>query len=1187
MSNKHYIRFIFTLFTLFVCISLQAQRFVNLTLEQVKIDSVLPSFTHVIPLNEHYKDSIYTVELLYPEFTPMTSRDIARYNTLSGSILPNTPAISQHVVLDKKQAALHISFMPLAMHQGRYQFLTSFLLRISSKPIAKLKARTRASISDEPTSRYATNSVLSKGKWAKIRVANTGVYQLTPELIRRAGFTDINKVKVFGYGGWLQNERLTPQDLIEKDDLKEVPTCKVGDKRLFFARGTVSWNSKTATRRTRNPYSDYGYYFITQTNEEPLLVDSTSFLKSFYPSFNDYHSLHEVDNYAWFPGGRNLFEATPITVNAPKTYTLNAPKGVSYGQIAVVITTNSVTEVELFVNNVSIGTQKVSWNNAHNQPEEFSKAKESVFTTTINNLKEQNEVRIEVKKGNVIRLDYISLAFNKPFPAPQLATQNFPTPEYVYNITPQNLHADGFADMVIIIPTSQKLLAQAKRLKAFHETNDKMRVRIVPADELYNEFSSGTPDANAYRKYLKMLYDRAGNNTENLPKYLVLFGDAAFDNRMNTAEWKHKNPDDYLLCYESENSFHKVMCYVDDGFYCLLDDGEGNNPLSYDKPDMAVGRFPVANEAQAKVMVDKLLAYNANNNANNWQNTIMLMGDDGNHNLHMEDAEAAANMIQKLNPGYLIKKVMWDTYKRQTSAQGNFYPDVTKVIKEQQASGALIMDYIGHGIEYQISHENVLRLSDFIQFKNKNLPLWITASCDIMPFDGLIDNIGEAAVLNPNGGAVAFFGTTRTVYANYNKAINMAFLEYVLSNDANGKPISVGEAQRLAKNRMIDKNLDNTPNKLQYSLLGDPALVLKRPTAKVVIDNINGVACSSANIINLKAGEIATINGHVEGQTHFNGTVTLLVRDGEETLTGLKNSPVETPDAIVYKDRTRVIFNGTDSIKNGTFSMKIAIPKDISYSNQKGAINVYAVNNEKTLSANGFEDNFMLNGSVEVKNDSIGPSLFTYLNTPAFINGSKVNSTPLLVVELADDNGINVSGNGIGHDLQLVIDNDASKTYNLNNSFMYNFGSYTKGIATFRLPELSEGAHSLKVKAWDILNNSSVTTLSFVVVKNLPPTLLNIHATENPAKNQTTFIINHDYAGDNLDLNIELFDSDGKLIWNKQQIGSSANTTSTVTWNLTSNEGSALKTGVYLYRVSVANNGGKKVSKTEKLIIQR
>ena len=456
-----------------------------------------------------------------------------------------------------------------------------------------------------------------------------------------------------------------------------------------------------------------------------------------------------------------------------------------------------------------------------------------------------------------------------------------------------------------------------------------------------------------------------------------------------------------------------------------------------------------------------------------------------------------------------------------------------------------------------------------------------------MPFDGLVDNIGEAAVLNPNGGAVAFFGTTRTVYANYNKAINMAFLEYVLSNDANGKPISVGEAQRLAKNRMIDKSLDNTPNKLQYSLLGDPALVLKRPTAKVVIDNINGVACSATNIMNLKAGEITTINGHVEGQTHFNGTVNLLVRDGEETHIGLKNSPDETPDAIVYKDRTRVIFNGTDSIKNGTFSMKIAIPKDISYSNEKGAINVYAVNNEKTLSANGFEDNFTLNGSIEVKNDSIGPSLFTYLNTPAFINGSKVNSTPLLVVELADDNGINVSGNGIGHDLQLVIDNDASKTYNLNNSFMYNFGSYTKGIATFRLPELSEGAHSLKIKAWDILNNSSVTTLSFVVVKNLPPTLLNIHATENPAKNQTTFIVNHDYAGDNLDLNIELFDSDGKLIWNKQQIGSSANTTSTVTWNLTSNEGSALKTGVYLYRVSVANNGGKKVSKTEKLIIQR
>ena len=1185
MKQRHVHILLLTLVLAFAAQLLHAQRFYNLTSDQVKIDSVLPHFTYTIPLSENYNDSIYTVEILYPEFIDMSSTDIQRYNALSGSILPNLPAIQQQVVFDRKKPSLQISFTPLAMRQNTRKILVSFMLSVKSTAKKRTQKATLTRVATLPADRYAANSKLSTGKWAKIRVKNTGVYQLTNDVIKRAGFTDINKVKIYGYGGWLQNEQLRPQELEQLDDLKEVPTCNINGKRLFFAKGTVSWNSKTATRRTRNPYSDYGYYFITQTNEEPLLVDSTSFLKSFYPSFNDYHSLHEVDNYAWFPGGRNLFEATPITVNAPKTYTLKAPKGFSYGQITVVITTNSVTEVEFFVNNVSIGTQKVSWSNAHGHPEEFSKAKESVFTTTINNLKEQNEVRIEVKKGNVIRLDYISLALYKPFPPPQLATQNFPTPEYVYNITNQNLHADDFYDMVIIIPTTQKLLAQAKRLKAFHEEFDKMKVRIVPADELYNEFSSGTPDANAYRRYMKMLYDRAGNDEQKMPKYLVLFGDGSFDNRMNTAEWRGKNPDDYLLCYESENSFHKVYCYVDDGFYCLLDDNEGGNLLSADKPDIAVGRIPVVNDAQAKVVVDKIVAYNTNHNAGDWQNTIFFMGDDGNENLHMQDVEDAATMIEGLNPAYHIKKVMWDAFNRVNSAQGATYPDVSKIIKQQQAQGALIMDYVGHGVEYQISHENVLRLSDFTSFNNKNLPLWITASCDIMPFDGTVANIGESALLNPNGGAVAFFGTTRTVYANYNKRINMSFLKHVLSNDAKGKPISVGEAQRLAKNDMIDSGADHTENKLQYALLGDPALVLRRPTLNISIDEINGTPCVAGSNIVIKAGEVTTVKGHIMNHNTFKGKVTILVRDGEETIVGKQNDKEETTTAFTYKDRTKVLFNGTDSIKDGKFTFSFAIPKDISHSNNSGLINVYAVNEDKTVSANGYNKDFTIQGGNISQTDSVGPSIFCYLNSPSFTNGGKVNSTPLLVIELLDKSGINVSGNGIGHDLQVTIDGDMNKTYNLNSNFKFDFGSYTKGTALFNIPELEPGNHQLRIRAWDIFNNSSTTDMNFTVVKGLEPTILNIDCSENPAKNHTTFIVNHTYSGNNMNVSIELFDSNGQLLWTHSQNNVSTNGSYMVPWDLTSNKGFALKTGVYLYRVLISAEGGKQVSKTKKLII--
>ncbi|MBF1600526.1 MAG: Por secretion system protein, partial [Prevotella sp.] len=185
----------------------------------------------------------------------------------------------------------------------------------------------------EVSNRYANHSVLSTGKWAKIRVPADGVYQLSNDLIRRAGFTNLDKVKIYGYGGHLQDEELTANYIISHDDLKEVPSYTIHGKRLFYARGSVSWDSNSATRRTRNPYSDYGYYFLTEDNagNAASISDSTTFLNSFYPSANDYHSLHEVDNFSWFNGGRNLFEETPLKLNESKVFTLKNKAKASTG----------------------------------------------------------------------------------------------------------------------------------------------------------------------------------------------------------------------------------------------------------------------------------------------------------------------------------------------------------------------------------------------------------------------------------------------------------------------------------------------------------------------------------------------------------------------------------------------------------------------------------------------------------------------------------------------------------------------------------------------------------------------------------------------------------------------------------------------------------------------------------------
>ncbi|SFB72876.1 Por secretion system C-terminal sorting domain-containing protein [Xylanibacter ruminicola] len=1021
--------------------------------------------------------------------------------------------------------------------------------------------------------RYAEHSVLREGNWAKISVAESGFYELTDELVRKAGFSDASKVKIYGYGGTLQPERLTGDYLTATDDLKELPTCTMNGKRVFYGVGPVNWYNKESLARTRNPYADYGYYFLTESEDEPLTTDSATLVGQHYPANHDYHQLYEVDNYAWYHGGRNLFDKTLYTIGTPQTYKLKATG--STGRIGIALTADADYEATISVNDSVIATisKKITLDS-------YTKADEQLWQYDLQNLKAENTINITQTAGGNLRLDYIDLQHAEP--APIIIGE----PAYVYRITNQDHHADAATDMVIIIPTSQHLLAQAERLKAHHEQHDGLRVTIVPADELYNEFSSGTPDATAYRRYLKMLYDRATTPNDK-PRYLLLFGDGAWDNRMLTSEWSGYNTDDYLLCYESENSFSQVNCYVSDDFFCLLDDEEviqttnGNSTTYAGKPDVAVGRLPARTPDEAKTLVNKIISYAQNEYAGPWQNEICMMGDDGNDNSHMKTADKVATMIESTYPNYNVDKIYWDAYQRTSSSTGYSYPDVTRLIKQQLQNGALMMNYCGHGAAYAMSHELVMKLTDFESQQSNYLPLWMTASCDIMPFDGQEENIGETVMLNSKGGGIAFFGTTRTVYATYNEVMNLAFTKHVLTPG-----MAIGEAVRLAKCELVEKSSDLTCNKLQYTLLGDPALQLNTPQQKMVVDSINGMPATQG--IKLAAGSIVKITGHVElnneTDTDFNGIVTLSVRDAEETITCRLNDRSSTgaDKAFVYQDRTNYLYRGSENVTEGIFNFTFAIPKDISYTDGNGLMTLYAINADKTRSAHGENESFELIGSSTALTDSIGPSVYCYLNSKNFKNGGKVNTTPYFIAELYDDSGINASGSSIGHDLELIIDGDMNQTYNLNNYFEYDFGDYRSGSIGFSIPQLSIGPHKLLFRAWDILNNSTTTELLFEVSEDAGAGEFNVTCTQNPASTNTQFVITHDRPGSELKVTLDVFDLGGRQLWRQTDTVMATNDTVTIDWNLNVAGGSRLHTGLYLCRLTL-NDGD---SQTIKLLIK-
>ena len=1181
---------------LLTSIAMQAQRFFNLTADEVRVDTLLPVFNYAYPIGSHYADSTYEVSIEYPEFVPMSHEEIERYERITNYKLritnkitiPALPEIHQSFSVDRKQGTLHIGFIPLVYRNGQYQKLVSFKLDVRGKALEVSKGR-RASAN----TRYADNSVLRSGSWAKIRVPQTGIYQLTSDLIKKAGFNDINKVKIYGYGGARQPEQLTAYYLKQTDDLQEVPTCTVNGRRLFYAVGPVSWNA--TYNRIRNNYSDYGYYFLTENDSTALTIEKDVFISNYYPQRDDYCTLYEVDDYAWFHGGRNLYDATEIKAGTSKTYTI-AAKGTGNGQLTIVLSAVNGANITVSLNGESLGTLNIG------KQGDYDAMLTANRTFTVNNLQASNTVTVTTSAtSGTTRLDYISIYSEQPQASPDLENGTFGTPEFVHRITNQNHHAATATDMVIIIPTSQKQLNEALRIKAMHEQHDSLRVTIVPADELYNEFSSGTPDANAYRRYMKMLYDRAETD-KDMPRFLLLMGDAAWDNRMRASEWSNTSVDDFLLCYESENSYNHTSCYVSDDYFGLLDDNEGSNLLT-DKSDLAIGRITARTASDAAIVADKIESYINNKEAAIWQNTVCMMGDDGNQNRHMEDADSMAQLVETLHPDILVKRVMWDAFTRVSSATGNRYPDVTRLIRQQMEQGALIMNYSGHGRADAISHEYVLTLPDFNITSSMRLPLWVTASCDIMPFDGQEDNIGETALFNAQGGAIAFFGTTRTVYQPQNRLMNLAFTRQVLSLDEEGLMMPIGEAARRAKTELVTTGIivgyqpngqpiwstDRSENKLQYSLLGDPALRLALPTATIVVDSINHTAIGD-DILTLKAGTTATISGRVLNSDHatdsnFNGTVNAMVRDARERIVCKMNDTSETDEPFVYNDRTSTIFNGSDSVRQGRFTFTFVVPKDIAYSDQQGIINLFAVNNTKTTTATGRFEQLVMNGASEASGNQQGPSIYCYLNSAAFVNGGNVNTTPYFVAELTDEDGINASGSGIGHDLQLIIDGEMSKTYSLNDYFQYDFGSYTSGKLGYSIPALDYGKHHLLFRAWDVMNNSSIAELTFNVAKGIEPVFSIVDCTPNPATTKTTFHITHDRANSPLDVIIDVFDISGRHLWSHNESGTYPDNTLTIDWDLTTNSGSRLSTGVYLYRVQMSNEGSSYASRAKKLIV--
>ena len=766
---------------------------------------------------------------------------------------------------------------------------------------------------------------------------------------------------------------------------------------------------------------------------------------------------------------------------------------------------------------------------------------------------------------------------------------SFPTPEIVGVIENQNLHATGHYDLVIIVPSSGKLVGQAQRLADAHTAKEGMRCLVVTADKIYNEFSSGMPDATAYRRFMKMLYDRATGDSD-VPKNLLLFGDGVWDNRMRTATMKDKKADDYLLCYESDNSVSHTNSFVLEEYFTLLDDGEGISPLK-EKLDIGVGRIPVVTAVEAEEVVDKLVGYINNEEVGAWKNTICVLGDDGDANLHMDDAEEVLTSTQANYPEYHYRRIYWDAYTLENTSTGASFPGAYADINKQMEDGALIMNYTGHGAAYSLSHEKVLRRTDFEKWNSPRLPLWITAACDISPFDMNEANIGESALLNPKGAAMGVITTTRTVYSSQNRKINKSFMTNVLGKHENGRRITVGEALQLAKNDVVAsiRTARDSLNKCHFVLLGDPAISLSLPTYKANVDAFGTSSGADSETPLISAGNVITVKGHIVDEdgnvaTDFTGTVSPVVYDNIEHVICKNGADADIPSPMDYYERLKVLYAGQDSVRNGRFEFRFPVPLDINYSNESGLLKLYAVNTDHSIEANGDYDKFLVGGTMNgLMTDSVGPQISFYLNKESFVSGDKVNESPLLFATITDSDGINTTGSGVGHDLIAVVDNEETMTYNLNSYFVPKAGDYTQGTVAYKLPTLPVGKHTIMLQAWDILNNPTTKTLEFEVVEGLAPTVFSLTC-NSPVRSTATFSLTVDRAYSEIKAKVVVYDMLGREVVVLDGSDDSRTNIYTYSWNLDMTD-RHLQPGIYIAKAYITDENGGRTSKAVKFVV--
>ncbi|MBS1647861.1 MAG: type IX secretion system sortase PorU [Bacteroidetes bacterium] len=776
------------------------------------------------------------------------------------------------------------------------------------------------------------------------------------------------------------------------------------------------------------------------------------------------------------------------------------------------------------------------------------------------------------------------------------------TPNFVGVVPNQNLHALQNVEFVIVAPPIFTQAAQVVGNLHAQAKYENLNYKIVTPDQIYNEFSSGVQDITAIRQFMRMLY----KNSAVPPRYLLLYGTGSYRlkdryNPTNTV---------FVPAFETYNSWSYTNSKTGDDFYGFLDDNEGiidlnGNTTGGELVDIGIGRITVKNLQEANAVSNKIVQYynrveplstccdQSSQNTPDWRNWICAIADNptpasSGETAFLQQQETNMAFVQSYDPRYNIDKIYIDAYPGQTMPGGLRFPTAVAAINNRMAKGALVVGYSGHGGVLNLSHSDIIDINQIFSWTNiTNMPLFFTATCEFSRFDDpTLESAGEDVLLNPNGAGIALLSTTRLAFILDGSTLGVPFYSAVVKTLPGNKRPTLGDITRTIK--------QGFPNYLHFALLGDPALTLSYPKHYTTNYKINSHLYTPPSSDTLSALGKYTVYGYVSDSlgnklSNLNGTMYMSVYDKPSVLTTLNNGQNQSPSPAAYiinfNQQQNTLYRGKSTVTNGDFNFTFIVPKDIMYNYGKGKISYYFQND--TTDAAGYDTSLIVGGtSNHPVIDTQGPTINLYMNDNHFVMGGTTNQNPFIYALMADSSGINTSGSGIGHNITAILDANTQQEIILNDYYQADLNKYQTGKILYQMQNLSNGFHTLTLKAWDVLDNASTATTDFVVAQNAQVALTHVLNYPNPFTTSTNFFIEHNQACSNLNVEIQIYTISGKVVKTiLQNVENEGFRTAGIHWDGRDDFGDKLARGVYIYKVIVKNSEGNQAYQIEKLVI--